>query len=75
MSYEIDRDPTQEPSLKEMSKKALKFLESANANSNKGFFLMIEGSKIGNWKVKFSICKFYNILISYLFVFLCKFVF
>jgi alkaline phosphatase len=48
MSYEIDRDPTQEPSLKEMSEKALKFLEAATANSNKGFFLMIEGSRIGN---------------------------
>ncbi|RGB34744.1 alkaline phosphatase [Rhizophagus diaphanus] len=46
MSYEIDRDPTQEPSLKEMSEKALKFLEAATANSDKGFFLMIEGSNI-----------------------------
>ncbi|CAB4422863.1 unnamed protein product [Rhizophagus irregularis] len=48
MSYEIDRDPTQEPSLKEMSEKALKFLEAATANSDKGFFLMIEGSNIDN---------------------------
>ncbi|GBB94341.1 hypothetical protein RclHR1_23380003 [Rhizophagus clarus] len=46
MSYEIDRDPTKEPSLKEMSEKALKFLESATADSDKGFFLMIEGSRI-----------------------------
>uniref|UniRef100_A0A1D1YJG2 Alkaline phosphatase n=1 Tax=Anthurium amnicola TaxID=1678845 RepID=A0A1D1YJG2_9ARAE len=46
MSYEIDRDPTQEPSLKEMSEKALKFLDSATADSDKGFFLMIEGSRI-----------------------------
>ncbi|GBB95068.1 hypothetical protein RclHR1_02470012 [Rhizophagus clarus] len=44
MSYEIDRDPAQEPSLKEMSEKALKLLESATANSDKGFFLMIEGN-------------------------------
>jgi alkaline phosphatase len=48
MSYEIDRDPIQEPSLKEMSEKAIKFLESATVNSDKGFFLMIEGSLIGN---------------------------
>ncbi|GET03725.1 alkaline phosphatase-like protein [Rhizophagus clarus] len=41
---EIDRDPTKEPSLKEMSEKALKFLESATADSDKGFFLMIEGN-------------------------------
>ncbi|CAB5396290.1 unnamed protein product [Rhizophagus irregularis] len=34
------------PSLKEMSEKALKFLESATADSDKGFFLMIEGSRI-----------------------------
>jgi alkaline phosphatase len=46
MSYEIDRDPAQEPSLKEMSEKALKFLDSATAKSDKGFFLMIEGSRI-----------------------------
>ncbi|CAI2170883.1 6205_t:CDS:10 [Funneliformis geosporum] len=46
MSYEIDRDPTQEPSLKEMSEKALKFLDSATAKNDKGFFLMIEGSRI-----------------------------
>jgi len=46
MSYEIDRDPTEEPSLKEMAEKALKFLDSATADSDKGFFLMIEGSRI-----------------------------
>ncbi|CAI2201300.1 15393_t:CDS:2, partial [Funneliformis geosporum] len=44
MSYEIDRDPEKEPSLTEMSDKALKFLETAN--NDKGFFLMIEGSRI-----------------------------
>ena len=49
MSYEIDRDSLQEPSLKEMSEKALKFLEYATADSDKGFFLMIEGSRIGNY--------------------------
>ncbi len=48
MSYEIDRDPVQEPSLREMSEKALNFLDFATKNSDKGFFLMIEGSRIGN---------------------------
>ncbi|RHZ87045.1 hypothetical protein Glove_41g34 [Diversispora epigaea] len=43
MSYEIDRDQNVEPSLKEMAKKALDILES---NNDKGFFLMIEGSRI-----------------------------
>ena len=47
MSYEIDRDPKEEPSLAEMSEKALKFLELSKDNK-KGFFLMIEGSNIGN---------------------------
>ncbi|KAF9189225.1 hypothetical protein BGZ51_009748 [Haplosporangium sp. Z 767] len=45
MNYEIDRDPTQEPSLKEMAAAALKSLR-ANAGTNQGFFLMIEGSRI-----------------------------
>ncbi|CAG8559372.1 8364_t:CDS:2 [Diversispora eburnea] len=43
MSYEIDRDQNVEPSLKEMAGKALEILES---HSDKGFFLMIEGSRI-----------------------------
>jgi alkaline phosphatase len=42
MSYDIDRDPTLEPSLAEMTAKAIEIL-SANP---KGFFLMVEGSKI-----------------------------
>ncbi|CAG8529204.1 15899_t:CDS:2, partial [Acaulospora colombiana] len=46
MSYEIDRDATEEPSLREMSEKAIGILESLTANSDKGFFLMIEGSRI-----------------------------
>jgi len=46
MSYEIDRDPTIEPSLKEMTEKAIRILEKATADSDKGFFLMIEGSRI-----------------------------
>ncbi|CAJ0745824.1 12558_t:CDS:10, partial [Entrophospora sp. SA101] len=46
ISYEIDRDPSKEPSLKEMTEKAIKILEDATADSDKGFFLMVEGSKI-----------------------------
>lgn len=42
LSYEIDRDPTKEPSLTEMTAKALNLL-SQNDN---GFVLMIEGSRI-----------------------------
>lgn len=42
MSYELDRLTTQEPSLAEMSDKALQVL-SAQQN---GFFLMIEGGRI-----------------------------
>ncbi len=41
-SYELDRDPKKEPSIAEMTEKALKIL---NKNKN-GFFLMVEGSKI-----------------------------
>lgn len=42
MSYDIDRDPTLEPSLAEMTTKAIDVL-SKNA---KGFFLMVEGGRI-----------------------------
>lgn len=42
MSYDIDRDPAVEPSLAEMTAKAIEIL-SAN---KKGFFLMVEGSKV-----------------------------
>ena len=41
MQYEIDRDDT-EPSLTEMTKKAIELL----SKNPKGFFLMIEGSKV-----------------------------
>jgi len=33
-----------------MTEKAIKILEDATANSDKGFFLMIEGSRIGKQK-------------------------
>ena len=42
MSYELDRDPSYEPSLLEMAKKAISYVEG----SSEGFFIMIEGSRI-----------------------------
>ncbi|KAJ3162333.1 hypothetical protein HDU86_004813 [Geranomyces michiganensis] len=45
MSYEIDRDSSVQPSLKEMTIKALDILTLSERDS-KGFFLMIEGSRI-----------------------------
>jgi alkaline phosphatase len=46
MSYEIDRDPAKQPSLKEMSLKAIDLLDKNARKQNTGFFLMIEGSRI-----------------------------
>lgn len=43
MSYEIDRNPAVQPSLAEMTQKALDLL---SANAKKGFILMVEGSRI-----------------------------
>ncbi|HCR49629.1 MAG TPA: alkaline phosphatase [Bacteroidetes bacterium] len=43
MAYEVDRDPTKEPSLAEMTEKALQLLQK---NNPKGFVLMVEGSRI-----------------------------
>ena len=42
MAYDIDRDPSQQPSLEEMTRKAI---EKLSQNPN-GFFLMVEGSKV-----------------------------
>lgn len=42
MSYDIDRDPEKEPSLAEMTQKALDILNQ----NKKGFFLMVEGSQV-----------------------------
>jgi alkaline phosphatase len=42
MSYEADRDPKNEPSLAQMTKKAIDILKT---NSN-GYFLMVEGGRI-----------------------------
>ncbi|KAG0201709.1 hypothetical protein BGX28_005550 [Mortierella sp. GBA30] len=45
MSFEIDRNRTEQPSLSNMTRAALASLQR-NAGSNQGFFLMIEGSRI-----------------------------
>ncbi len=42
MAYDLDRDPAKEPSLEEMTRKAI---EKLSKNEN-GFFLMVEGSKV-----------------------------
>ena len=42
LAYEFDRDATKEPSLAEMTKKAINLL----SQDKDGFFLMVEGSKI-----------------------------
>ncbi|HHV93388.1 MAG TPA: alkaline phosphatase [Firmicutes bacterium] len=42
MTPEIDRDPVQEPSLAEMTRKAINLL----AQDEDGFFLMVEGSQV-----------------------------
>lgn len=46
MDYELDRDPTTQPSLKDMTEKALITLNAASQKQGKGFFLMVEGSRI-----------------------------
>ncbi|KAF8417307.1 alkaline-phosphatase-like protein [Tirmania nivea] len=46
MSYDIDRDPKKEPSLTEMALKALDDLYAATKYSEKGFFIMVEASRI-----------------------------
>ena len=42
MTYEVDRDSAKEPSLTQMTQKALDVL----TRNNKGFFLMVEGGRI-----------------------------
>jgi alkaline phosphatase len=44
--YEIDRIDEVHPSLEETTKLALRSLERATRNSDKGFFVLIEGSRI-----------------------------
>src|SRR5437879_4309083 len=41
--YDIDRKDEDYPSLEEMAEVALRALEIATKNSDKGFFLMVEG--------------------------------
>lgn len=42
LNFDIDRDPAKEPSLAEMTTKAMDLL----ANNKKGYFLMVEGGRI-----------------------------
>ncbi len=42
MSYDLDRDPAREPSLAEMTTKAISILEARKT----GYFLMVEGGRI-----------------------------
>ncbi|OHX15456.1 alkaline phosphatase [Chromobacterium sphagni] len=44
MSYDLDRDPGKEPSLAEMTAKAIAMLE--NRSGKQGMFLMVEGGRI-----------------------------
>lgn len=46
ISYEMDRDPESEPSLLETTKIALDTLEAATKKSKKGYFIMIEASRV-----------------------------
>jgi len=44
MQYELDRNHTEEPSLSEMTAKAIEIL----SKNPKGFTLLVEGGRIGN---------------------------
>ncbi|ODV94070.1 hypothetical protein PACTADRAFT_76711 [Pachysolen tannophilus NRRL Y-2460] len=44
--YDLDRDPLQYPSLEEQTITALNALNNSTKNSDKGFFLLVEGSRI-----------------------------
>lgn len=46
MDFAIDNDPSIQPSLPEMTTKALEILKEADKSSKEGFFLMIEASRI-----------------------------
>lgn len=46
MAFDIDRETKDEPSLAIMTKKTLEFLDAKTANSDKGFFLLVEGSRV-----------------------------
>jgi alkaline phosphatase len=46
MDYNVDRNPQEQPALSEMARKALDILATATKTTEKGFFMMIEGSLI-----------------------------
>lgn len=46
MSYEVDRNPAIEPSLKEMALKGINDLYRATKDSDEGFFVLVEASRI-----------------------------
>ncbi len=46
LAYEIDREHTDQPSLAQMTRKALDLLASSPDGREHGFFLLIEGSRI-----------------------------
>ena len=46
LAYEVDRDDTDQPSLAEMTTKALDLLAASEDGRRSGFFVMIEGSRI-----------------------------
>jgi alkaline phosphatase len=46
MDFAIDNNPSVQPSLTEMTEKALGILKESTKHSKEGFFLMIEGSRI-----------------------------
>ena len=53
MQYEADReeDPAGEPSLADMVEKAIQMLQ----RNSKGFFLLVEGGRIGKSSITYSI--------------------
>jgi alkaline phosphatase len=55
MSYELLRDDNKEPSLSEMTKRAIEILEKAALNdpNSSGFLLLVEGSRIDHCLVNF----------------------
>jgi alkaline phosphatase len=50
MAFEVDRNASKEPSLREMVEKALSILSKSSEGKENGFFIMIEGSQIGKFE-------------------------
>ena len=63
LSYECDRNNATEPSLEEMTLKAIELL-STNKN---GYFLLVEGGKIDHGKLNFSLFRLCRIFVIYYF--------